>query len=65
MYIYFSFETKLVNGTLYGEMQPFLKYNLNFQTTVANMVMWNLQIKILYILGHTGNDKDRLQHPEQ
>ena len=29
------------------------------------MAMWNLQIKIIYILGHTDNDKDRLQHPEQ
>ena len=38
---------------------------LNFQTDHTNMVMWNLQIKILYILGHTDNDKDRLQHPEQ
>ena len=28
----------------------------------TNMVMWNLQIKILYILGHTDNDKGRLQH---
>ena len=29
------------------------------------MVMRNLQIKILYILSHTENDKDRLEHPEQ
>ena len=38
---------------------------LNFHTALANMVMWNLQIEILHILGHTDNDKDRLQHPEQ
>ena len=37
---------------------------LNFQAAPTNMVMWNLQIKILYMLGHTDNDKDRLQHPE-
>ena len=38
---------------------------LNFQTAPTNMVVWNLQIKIIYRLGHTDNDKDRLQHPEQ
>ena len=38
---------------------------LNFQTALTNMVMWNLQIKIFCISGHTGNDKGRLQHPEQ
>ena len=53
---------------LYGELRPVLKYNfkrtrLNFQTTPTNVVMWNLEIKILYILGHTDNDKERLQHP--
>ena len=26
------------------------------------MVFWNMQIKILYILGHTDNDKDWLQY---
>ena len=31
-----------------------------FQTAPANIVMWNLQIEILYILGHTDNEKDRL-----
>ena len=29
------------------------------------MVMWNLQIKILYLLGQTDNGKDRLQRPEK
>ena len=38
---------------------------LNFQTAPTNTVMWDLQIKILYILGHTDNDKDRQQHMEQ
>ena len=27
--------------------------------------MWKLRIEILYILGHTENDKDRLQHPNR
>ena len=26
------------------------------------MVFWNMQIKILYILSHTDNDKDWLQY---
>ena len=29
------------------------------------MVIWNMQIETLCILGHTDNDKDRLQHLEQ
>ena len=27
--------------------------------------MWNLQTENLYILGHTDNDNEMLQHPEQ
>ena len=29
------------------------------------MTMWNLEIEILFILGDTDNNKDKLQHPEQ
>ena len=29
------------------------------------MVMGDLQIEIIYILGHADNDKDMLQHLEQ
>ena len=36
-----------------------------FRTVLTNMVMWNLQIERIYALGHTDNDKDRLQHPKQ
>ena len=38
---------------------------LNFQAAPINTVMWNVQIKIIYILGHTSNNKDKLKHPEQ
>ena len=29
------------------------------------MVIWNLQIKSIYMIGHTENDKDKLQYLEQ
>ena len=29
------------------------------------MVMWNLQIEILYILDHIDNEKDKVQELEQ
>lgn len=35
----------------------------NFQAVPTKVVMWNLEIKIFYILGHT--DKDILKHLEQ
>ena len=38
---------------------------LNSQTAPINMVMWNLQIQVVYILGKTDIEKDRLQHPQQ
>ena len=34
-------------------------------TLPTNIVIWNLYTKILFILGHTDNDKDRLQHQQQ
>ena len=68
--ICFGFEIKLANGKLHEGLTASSKIKpqrtrLNFQAAPAGMIMWNLQIKILYILGHTDNDKDRLQHPEQ
>ena len=65
IHIWFVFETKLANGKLYGKLRSVLKHNLKEQDWTVNMVMWKLQIKIFYILGHTDNDKDRLQHAEQ
>ena len=57
---------KLAKGKLYRELRPVLeKTRLNFQAAPKNMVLWNLHIKVLYILGYTDNDKDRVQHPER
>ena len=67
-YIFDLFLTKLnlQKGKLYRELRQVLqRMRLHFQTALTNMVIWKLQTKILYILGHTDNDKDRLQHPEQ
>ena len=61
-------ETKLRHGKLYRKLRPVLKYNFKERDWIfrphRQMVMWNLQNKILYILSHTGNDKDRLQLTE-
>ena len=38
---------------------------LSFPTAPTNMVIWNLQVEIIYILDHTNTDKDRLQHRKQ
>ena len=70
IHICFGFETKtskrkIIWRTSAGSKIKPQRMRLNFQTGPAIMVMWNMHIKILYILGHTDNDKDRLQHPEQ
>ena len=70
MHTCFSFdETKLTNGKLCGELRQVLsitsKNGTEFSDCPTNMVMWNLKINILRIMGHTDNEKDRLQHPEQ
>ena len=38
---------------------------VDFQTAPASLVIWNLQKKILYILGRTELDKNRSKHREQ
>ena len=60
-----TYKGNIMRRTSVGSKIQVQRTRLNFQTEHTNMVMWNLQIKILYILGHTDNDKDRLQHPEQ
>ena len=50
----------------FGRFQNITSKNeTEFSDCATDMVMWNLEIKILYILGHTDNGKGRLQHPEQ
>ena len=61
----FGFDkTKVTNGKLYGELRPVLKYNFKEQDWLFRLHVESADL-ILYILGHTDNGKDRLQHLEK
>ena len=62
---------KLTNGKLYGELRLAVKYYIaKNKTEFSECVDKSGHVEfvdenLLYILGHTDNDKDRLQYPGQ